>query len=132
MKLITRETDYAVRALMCLANNQGMVMPVEKIVREIKLPHAFARRLIQVLAREGIVRSVKGKNGGCELAKNLDKIKLVDIMAIFQGDVCLNECLFKKNICPNRSTCPLRKKIRAIESLVLKELRSITLATLMH
>jgi len=132
MKLITRETDYAVRALMYLARNQGSVMPVEEIVRGIKLPHAFARRLVQVLAREGIVRSVKGKNGGCELAKDPEKIKLVDIIAIFQGDVSLNECLFKKNICPNRNMCPLRKKIRLIESLVLKELQSITLATLIQ
>jgi len=131
MKLITRDTDYAVRALCFMARLKSEIVPVSQLVRELKMPRPFLRKLLQILNRRGILESTKGQGGGFSLALLADKIFLVDLMRIFQGPLKLNECFFKKARCRNLRTCPLRKKIVSLESLVIKELKSITIASLL-
>ena len=82
---------------------------------------------MQVLHNKGILNSFKGKGGGFSLAENPKEIFLWDIMRIFQGSFCLNECFLRKRICPNIKNCILRKRIGKIESYVADELKSITI-----
>ncbi|MBM3247867.1 MAG: Rrf2 family transcriptional regulator [Candidatus Omnitrophica bacterium] len=130
MKLITRDTDYAIRALRYLATNKERIVPVAELVGKLKIPRPFLRKLLQILNKEGLLESSKGQGGGFRLVCSPGKTYLVDLIEIFQGDLKLNECVFKKLICPNIKTCLLRKKLVGIEKYVIKELRSITLASL--
>jgi DNA-binding IscR family transcriptional regulator len=52
-------------------------------------------------------------------------------MRIFQGQVVLNGCFLKKDICPNRGKCALRKRIHVIEDSVLMQLKQINIASLL-
>ena len=132
MKMITRDTDYAVRAISFIAKKKGGMVSADELVKNTKIPGPFLRKILQILNKEGILKSYKGKGGGFVLALDTKKIFLLDIMSTFQGPISLNECVFKKRICPNIATCPLRKKITRIESNVLKELKDITIASLIH
>lgn len=132
MKLITRDTDYAVRAIAFIAESKKEMVPTDELVRRLKIPRPFLRKILQVLNKDGILVSYKGKGGGFSLGQSVKKIFLLDIMKAFQGDVKLNECVFKKRVCPDIKTCPLRKKITRIERTVLKELKAITIASLIH
>ncbi|HOG23234.1 MAG TPA: Rrf2 family transcriptional regulator [Candidatus Omnitrophota bacterium] len=131
MKLITRNTDYAVRALCYLARQDQKSVPVSEMVTALKIPRPFLRKLLQTLSTEGILDSFKGQAGGFALAKTPSKIRLTDLIRIFQGTVELNECVFRKKICPNRSTCKLKREIDAIEKYVLKRLSGVTVASLL-
>ncbi|MFH0827522.1 MAG: Rrf2 family transcriptional regulator [Candidatus Omnitrophota bacterium] len=131
MKLITRDTDYAVRALCFMARCQGNVVPVSQLVKALKIPQPFLRKLLQVLNKKKILVSSKGTRGGFTLARPADKIFLADLMEIFQGTFQLNECFFKRARCRSVRTCPLRKKIMRMEGLVSAELESITIASLL-
>ena len=131
MKLITRDTDYAVRALSFIARREKEIVSAARLVKELKIPRPFLRKILQVLNRRDILESHKGKGGGFLLAVPADKVFLTDLIEIFQGPLCLNECSFKKLPCPNMKTCVLRKKINNIESRVLRELSSITIASLL-
>ena len=128
MKLITRNTDYAIRAACALAGAGKELMDVPTLVRRIKVPRPFLRKVLQTLGRHGIIKSYKGIGGGFRLARDPGKIMLIDIIRIFQGPFALNECFLMKSLCPERSRCVLKKKIDVIESHVLSELKSITLA----
>lgn len=130
MRLITRETDYAVRALLYMARCQAETISVSELVSALKIPRAFLRRIMQSLNKEGLIESFKGKGGGFRLALPLKKIFLIDLMEKLQGPVKLNECLFKKRICPDRNRCLLKKKIDALEKEMIAKLRAITLASL--
>ncbi|MEI7752314.1 MAG: Rrf2 family transcriptional regulator, partial [Candidatus Omnitrophota bacterium] len=55
-----------------------------------------------------------------------------DLIRIFQNTIQLNECVFKKKICPNRSTCVLKKEIDSIEQDVFKRLGGISIASLLN
>jgi len=130
MKLITRNTDYAMRALCYIVGQGEPSVSAAEMVTALKIPRPFLRKLLQTLSAEGILRSFKGQGGGFSLAKRPQDVSLADLVRIFQGTVDLNECIFKKKICPNRKTCMLRKEIRLIEQDVLKRLRGITIASL--
>lgn len=132
MKLITRDTDYAVRAVCCIAKNKGGRVSVSELVKRLKVPRAFLRKILQTLNKEGVVVSYKGIGGGFRLASKPDKLLLVDIMKVFQGPLELNECAFKKMLCPNSKKCPLKKKIDKIENYVLSELGTITIGELIR
>jgi len=130
MKLITRDTDYALRALAFMAKNKGKLFSAGQLVRELGIPRPFLRKILQLLHKRGVLRAEMGSGGGFGLAKSPNKIFLIDLMRIFQGPLVLNECLFKKRICPDRKNCILRKKIERIEKMATRELGFITVGSL--
>jgi len=131
MKLITRDTDYALRALCFIAKRKKEIFSVAELSRKLNVPRPFLRKILQSLNRKGILKSVRGQSGGFRLAKDPAEVFLIDIMRVFQGKLRLNECDLNKLIYPERRTCSLRKKIAKIERYVLKELGSITITSLL-
>jgi len=131
MKLITRNTDYAIRVLLLMAK-ENRLFSVRELSLKLKMPHAFLRRILQILHKKDILEGYKGKNGGFILKDKPKDIKLVDLIKIFQGSLKLNECLFKKSICPNIKSCPLKKKLDSIERYVIEELSKINLESLIN
>jgi len=130
VKLITRNTDYAVRALCCIAEQKQEVISADQLVKSLEMPRPFLRKVLQILNKEGLLNSSKGKGGGFALAVSPGKIALIDVMKIFQGPIKLNECTFKKNVCPNVKDCLLKKKIDEIEKEVIAKLKAITIASI--
>ncbi len=131
MKLITRDTDYALRALSFMAKKGKGIVAVSELAEKLNMPRPFLRKILQALNKEGVLKSYKGPGGGFALAKPAKSIFLVDLMRQFQGPLRLNECLFKKITCPDRKTCALRKKISNIEKHMISQLKSITIASLL-
>lgn len=132
MKLITRDTDYAIRALGYIAKHKKEIVSVSQLVKELKIPRPFLRKILQILEKKGLLKSYKGKGGGFILAIMLEEVFIADLIKIFQGSFKLNECFFKKNICPNTANCALKREIDRIERYVIKELKSINLAYLLR
>lgn len=130
MKLITRNTDYAIRALCCIAEQEKDIVSADHIVKYLKMPRPFLRKILQILNKEGLLNSYKGKGGGFALALPPEKIFLMDLMKIFQGPIKLNECKFKKSDCPHIKNCLLKKKMDKIEEDVILRLKAITIASL--
>ena len=131
MKLITRNTDYAVRALCCIAEQKQEVISADQLIKSLEMPRPFLRKILQTLNKEGLLNSSKGKGGGFALAISPEKISLIDVMKIFQGPIRLTEHKFKKSDCPNISDCLLKKKIDEIEKEVILRLKTITLESLL-
>jgi Rrf2 family protein len=130
MKLITRNTDYAVRALCCIAEQEKNIVSTDQMVQNLQMPRSFLRKILQVLNKKGLLNSYKGKGGGFTLALPPEKISLIDVMKIFQGPIRLNECKFKKSDCPYTTDCLLKKKIDEIEKEVMVKLKAITIASI--
>jgi len=131
MKLITRDTDYALRALCFIAGHKAEIVSAGRLVKKSKIPRPFLRKILQRLNRAGILKSYKGQGGGFILVTPAHKIFLLDLIKIFQGPLKLNECFFKKKTCPNTKTCKLRKKISNIEKYVVSQLKNFTIADLL-
>ena len=131
MKLITKETDYALRALLNLAREDGYISSRKLAARE-GIPLHFLRRILQSLIKAGVVESREGAAGGVRLKAEPEKIRLTDIIKIFQGRIQFSQCIFRKKICTNHATCVIRKRIERIESKVADELGKTTIADLLQ
>ena len=83
MKLITRNTDYALRALCYIAEQNKSKVTVEKLVNKLGVPQPFMRKILQLLSRNGVLKSFKGQGGGFKLRISARKLYLIKIMCIF-------------------------------------------------
>jgi len=132
MKLLTKNTDYAIRALLVLASKKGEFVSAREISKIQNMPYQYIRRILHVLILNKLTLAKEGISGGVMLNVSPGKIKLVDIIKLFQGSVQLSECMFRKKMCANRTTCVLRKKIINIERMVAKEFENITIKSLLN
>jgi Rrf2 family protein len=132
MKLMNRDTDYAVRALCYIAQKKDNVISASELVQELGIPRPFLRKLLQTLQKEGLLDSYKGKGGGFVLVATPRDISLLDLVEVFQGPIRVNEHTFKKHRCSHLRACRLKKKIDAIEEHLAEELKSINIAQLIR
>ncbi len=130
MKVLTKNTDYAIRALLELSFEDEHFISAKEIAQKQDIPYEFLRKILNRLIREGIVISREGGLGGFQLNLAPTKIKLTDLIRIFQGEIKLSECMFRKKICPNRKHCVLRQNILHVEKKVIDEFRLITIGSL--
>ncbi|MDP3731487.1 MAG: Rrf2 family transcriptional regulator [Candidatus Omnitrophota bacterium] len=132
MKLINRDTDYSIKALRYIANRKNKIITASELVKELRIPRPFLRKILQALNRNRILKSYKGQRGGFTLVLKPNEIFLTDLIRIFHGQFEFNECLFLKKNCPDTNNCILKSKIDNIERRVIAELKSITLESLLH
>jgi len=132
MKLLTKNSDYAVRALVYLAKHNDRYVPSSEIASSETIPLHFLRRILQKLTKAGLVSSREGIAGGVRLAQHPSKIKVGEVIRIFQGRIQLSECMFRKRLCSNRARCVLRKKIKQIEKSVIRQFERLTIASLLN
>jgi Rrf2 family protein len=130
MKVLTKHTDYAVRALISLGMKSGSWVSAKAVSGEQAIPYQFLRRILQELIKNGLVLSKEGAGGGVMLGKDPDTIRVKDVIEIFQGQVQVSECMFRKQLCSNRANCVLRHEIMRIEQLVNDEFSKVTVGKL--
>jgi len=118
------------RALCYIAKQKKGAVSAAAMVAALKIPRPFLRKILQILSTEGLLRSTRGQGGGFSLAYSAERILLADLIRIFQGTIRLNECVFKKKLCPNRGVCLLKKEIDGIEQEVFGRLGRISVASL--
>ncbi|MBI5573863.1 MAG: Rrf2 family transcriptional regulator [Elusimicrobia bacterium] len=130
MKLFNKNTDYAARALMYLSKEKNRFISSTEISNAVMIPLFYVRRILQKLAKNGIVISREGIAGGVKLKKKPEVIRILDLIKIFQGDIKISECMFRKKICANRSKCVLRTEIKKIEKMVEHKFSNMTIKKL--
>lgn len=130
MKLITRDTDYAIRALSCIAGESTSTVSVTALTEVLEIPRPFLRKILQELNKKGILRSIKGKGGGFSMGKSPSEITVYELIEIFQGPFELSEHIFKGSTCKFLNRCELKKKLDKIQDKVSADLKNITIASL--
>lgn len=125
---INRRIDYAVRVMLCLAKREpGSRLATQLIQEEMRIPRPFLRRIIADLSRVGMIRTFAGPNGGVELARQPEKIHLRQIWEAIEGPILISDCLEGVNSCPLETGCPVNRRWKRLQALILSELESITL-----
>lgn len=83
---ITTKTEYGLEALLYLAEHyyEGCISIV-KICKETKLKQAYVETIFLLMKHRGLVRSVKGNQGGYQLAMPIDKLTLYDVISACEG-----------------------------------------------
>lgn len=90
---LTLTTDYAIRCLICLSQNEGIC--TSQRVREYAeiTSDEHTRKILRQLKHGGLVRSDKGANGGYSLARPLSEITFLDVLRCTEDTVKINRIL---------------------------------------
>lgn len=130
MKILNRDVDYAVRALVLMARNDRPVTPVGGMREVVGVSGPFLRKVMQKLQKSGFVHSVKGKGGGFALARDPGGMRLSELVSALQGGIKLNDCVSEGRLCGLHSACKLRGRLASMESRLLEDLAAITVKDL--
>jgi Rrf2 family protein len=123
---VTRQADYAVRCVLFLAQRPGTVTPMRKIASSMRIPPEFLSKILQKLVRAHLVRSVRGVQGGFELAQKPSEISVLDVVTAIQGPCAARECAVEGRVCSLQSCCAVHPIWTEIRDWVDNRLRRAT------
>lgn len=128
---INRQTDYAIRLILYLAQQEeGTRVSTAEVRREMQIPPALAQRIVADLARGEFIQTFPGRDGGLVLARPAEKINLRQIVEHFEGKFFISDCLVDKGNCPFDNKCPVRFRWVKLQSQIVLELEQITFSDL--
>ena len=107
--LLTRSSEYALLSLDVIRNSK-IPIGAEQLANQLSIPKSFLAKILQSLAKQGILESKKGVPGGFILAKRIEEISINDIIFASEGKTpAVFDCSQHINNCPNGSigTCAI-------------------------
>jgi Rrf2 family protein len=129
--LITRATEYAIRALLYLSKQpKGQIVLKKDICATQDITPAFLTKILQPLIKEGIVGSQRGVGGGFYLIRNPTEITLLDVVMAEEGPLYLNHCIAQKGICEKDVFCPVHGAWKDIREELMRTLSKYSFAQL--
>lgn len=127
---LTKQTNYAIRMMMYCDANEGLSR-VSSIASFYNLSEQFLLKILQVLTKAGLVKTVRGRNGGIMLARPAKEIGLGEVVRATEDNFSLAECFEPgETICPLVSSCGLNQALNEALSAFFKVLDSYTVADL--
>ena len=133
MDILRRNTDYALRLMVHLAQQDGDGAVSTRVLAEQEdVPYPLACKLMQQLHASRLVGSSMGPRGGFRLHREPGEISLLEVIETIQGPMRLNRCLMSQEACPRSGTCPVRGKIGELQGQMRQYLAGVTLADLVQ
>ncbi|MCL4476679.1 MAG: Rrf2 family transcriptional regulator [Nitrospirae bacterium] len=127
---ITRQTDYAIRCILHLSESPGEIIMTDEIAKTRGIPKSFLSKILQRLVRARIVRSFRGAKGGFRLAKQPEKISLLEVIEAMEGSLVMNRCAFNKGKVRCGDQCDLHPAWAALRRELEYLLRGYSVAHL--
>ena len=128
---LTREGEYGIRSVLHLAlHTDDGVVQADAIAREQSIPVCFLRKILQTLARNGLVSSRRGAHGGFSLARPPEDITLLAVVEAVEGRVLLNTCVLGIGACQREAVCPVHPVWQEAQERLVTVLGRTTVADL--
>ncbi len=134
MKLSTRGR-YGLRAMLDIAINQGDgPVALHNISERQGISVGYLEQLMVPLKKEGLIRSVRGAQGGYLLARGPDKITVGDIIRALEGPIAPVACVSEDypEECDRAEGCVTRLVWTKVRDSIAQVLDSLTLADLIE
>lgn len=129
--MISKTSLQTIRALLELATlTVGETEGVERIAHKIRAPKNYLGKVLQRLARQGIVISQKGLNGGFRLGKTPGEIRLFDIVASLEDIQRWEGCFLGNSTCSESNACCVHQRWGKVRSAYIEFLKNTTIADL--
>ncbi|MFA5700837.1 MAG: Rrf2 family transcriptional regulator [Desulfuromonas sp.] len=129
--VITRATEYAVRAVLYMAKfPTGEIILKKDICVTQEVTPAFLTKIFQPLVKAGIIGSQRGVGGGFFLRKEPAQITIYDIYSIEEDPLYINKCLCGRGICERDSYCPVHEAWKEVRQGMIERLKEYDFARL--
>ena len=126
---LTRQSDYGVRAILHLSGLPfGDIVQTKEIAASEDIPAKYLPSIIRTLARAGLIRTMRGNQGGVTLARPPEEINLLEVIEAIEGPIILVPCMRGPNSCEHEDDCRFLPVCRIIQSQMTGQLEGTTFA----
>jgi Rrf2 family transcriptional regulator, iron-sulfur cluster assembly transcription factor len=131
--VLTRTGGYALHAALAIAEMGADGRPVRahEVAEALSLPANYLAKILQALARAGVLESERGRKGGFRLARSPSEVKLIDVVEGFDDLGRERRCLLGRGLCTDEGGCPAHREWRKASAAAFTFFESRTLADLM-
>lgn len=132
--LITRASEYAILSLIVLSKNHAP-MDSETLANQLFIPKSFLAKILQSLAKSGILKSYKGVNGGFALLLEPKDITMLSIVSSVEGkEPAVFDCAASMHSCPSGRAplCSLWPFLNKLQGRIDHLLQELTLADILE
>jgi len=129
--LYSKSAEYAIRAFVHLSQvPEGKFAMVKNIAKEEEIPAHFLAKILQQLARKGLLRSSKGPTGGFVLRQKAEDISLKDIVMALEGLSDYEKCASGLAECNDDQPCGMHDSWNALRSRIIDYLKHTSIAAI--
>jgi len=126
---ITRQADYAVRAVLYLARlGSEKRAATSQIAQDQQIPPSFLAKIVSQLSVAGLLQTSRGARGGVSLARSPEQISLLEVVEAIDGPILLNECVAGNGSCSFGDDCPMRAVWCEAQAELVERLKETTFA----
>ena len=129
--MFSQTVEYALRAIVVLANAPESPHTAQSIAEVAKLPVDYLFKVMQPLAKAGLVVAQRGKRGGFMLGRHPSKVTILDVVNAVDPIHRIQFCPLKLKSHGAR-LCPLHRKLDSALAMVERALSSSTLADVLE
>ena len=132
MLKLTRKVEYALLALRHLKGlKDGELSTTKEIALKYGIPQELLAKVLQKLARENIVRAVKGPAGGYQIITDPNSINMTNFFEMMEGPMAIMDCYFDSG-CEQLNACTIRTPINRINDSIRSMFDKMTLADITY
>lgn len=131
--MFSKACEYGIKATLYIANqtNKGERCSVKGIAAAIDSPEAFTAKILQSLAKNTIVTSIKGANGGYVIdAKKQQNTNLLQLVFAIDGNKVYSGCGLGLHECNEDKPCPIHNEFKSIKNNLKQMLENTTIENL--
>jgi Rrf2 family protein len=129
--IISQTAEYALRAVVLLADSDGTAMTTQQIAEASKVPADYLSKILQNLRRAGLVIAQRGLYGGFVLSRPASDVTLLEVVNAIDPIQRITTCPLKLKS-HGVNLCPLHKKLDQAIASVEKGLSTSTLQGLLR
>ncbi len=111
--MFSKSCEYALRSViyLCMETTNGSRLNIKEIAGKIDTPEPFTAKILQVLARQGIISSQKGPGGGFYIDPNAVPIPIISVIEAIDGKNALDRCGLGLRNCSDDHPCPIHNEV---------------------
>lgn len=129
---LSEYTDYTLRVLMYCARHRLRLVTIGELAEQHGLSKGHLMKVVNDLARQGLIETTRGRGGGLQLAREPEAIRIGDVVRSSETDFRLVECFDPDtNACTLTPSCRLKHLFDAALRGFFQALDGATLADLM-
>jgi FeS assembly SUF system regulator len=129
MLKLSKKADYGLIALKHLATNYGKgSYSAADIAEKYCISAPLLAKVLQKLARHGLVAARHGSSGGYTLAKDPSEISALEAISAIEGPLFITSCKTNRGDCEQTRTCTVREPLRRVNESILQVLSTVTIS----
>ena len=130
---MTKQADYGIVLLTRLAQEPERLFNANELATDTQLPSPTVSKILKLLARAGLLSSLRGVKGGYTLARSAEQINVAEIISTLDGPIAITECIDDTpGECTQESFCGVRGNWQRINEAIRGALEQISLAEMAH